>query len=112
MGPVFSTLIPLVVRGFLGLLIWAAQRGKPKADPETGTLLFRHHVLFRCFSYFSAFGIPLGITVLVIFNPPKKEGDVWAIVFLYALFAGLSAPLRFPRARGYFPASCAPYGMP
>jgi hypothetical protein len=86
-----------------------AQRGKPKADPETGTLVFRHSILFRGFSLFAALGIPLAITVLVIFNPPKKPGEVGAVFGLYGLFAVLGAPLLWESMR--FSLTVSPQGL-
>jgi hypothetical protein len=80
------------VVGFLGLLMWVAQRGKPAVAAD-GTLIFRHSWLFRGFALFAGLGIPLTITVLVVFNPPQKPGDVYAILGLYGLFILLSAPL-------------------
>src|SRR5262249_58543406 len=108
-GPYFVPMITVAVVGFLGLLAWAARRGKPRADPETGTLVFRHSILFRGFSLLAAFGIPLGITALVLVNPPKKEGDVTAIVCLYALFGALSAPLLWESMR--FSLTVSPEGL-
>jgi hypothetical protein len=97
MGPVFVGIIGGAVAGFLGLLMWVAQRGKPTVsfDPDqiAGTLVFRHSWLFRGFALFAGIGIPLAITVLVVFNPPKNPGDVYAILGLYGLFILLSAPL-------------------
>jgi hypothetical protein len=93
MQPVFFGVIGGAVVGVLGLLLWAAQRGKPRSDPETETLIFRHSILLRGFAMFAGFGIPIGITILMFFHPPKHEGDVWAIIGLYALFGVLSAPL-------------------
>jgi hypothetical protein len=109
MGPFFYPLIFVAVTGMLALFCWAAQRGKPTADPETGTLLFRHSLLLRGFALFAAFGVPLAITILVFFNPPKNEGDVWAIVGLYALFAFLSAPLLWESLR--FALTTSPEGL-
>jgi hypothetical protein len=99
MGPFFIPIVGGAVIGMLALLMWAARIGRPRVDPETGALLFRHSAIFRGFSLFAAFGIPLGITVLVIFHPPKKEGDVGAIISIYALFAVLSAPLLWESMR-------------
>ncbi|MBY0524144.1 MAG: ABC transporter permease [Gemmataceae bacterium] len=93
MGPFFYPIISISVLAFMGLLLWAAQRERPVADPVAGTVRIRHSMVFRWFSYFMAFVPPLGITVLLFFNPPRKDGDVFAIVFLYLLFGGLSAPL-------------------
>jgi hypothetical protein len=98
-GPFFIPTIALAVVGFLSLLAWAAHRGRPRIDPHTGALLFRHSIVLRGFAFFSAFVIPLGITVLVFFKPPKDEGDVWAILGLYGLFGVLSAPLLWEATR-------------
>jgi Bacterial PH domain len=86
-------LIVVAVTGLLALMAWAAQRGRPTADPASGRLVFRHSGVFRGFALFAAFGIPLGITVLVLFHPPKNDGDLIAIGFIYGLFAVLSFPL-------------------
>jgi hypothetical protein len=61
-GRIVGAIIGVVVVGFLGLLMWAAQRGKPTVDSD-GTLIFRHSLLFRGFTLFVA------ILVLVILPP-------------------------------------------
>jgi hypothetical protein len=109
MEPFFYPIIAVTVSGFLGLLLWVAQRGRPAADPETGRLLFRHSILFRGFALFAAFGIPLGITVLLLFNPPKKQSEVWAVLGLYVGFAVLSAPLLWESLR--FALTVGPEGL-
>lgn len=99
MDQYFTVIVVVGVVGFLSLLMWAAQRGRPAVDLETGTLQFRHSGLFRGFSYFFAFGVPLGITALVIFNPPKNENEIGIVVGLYGFFALLSAPLLWESLR-------------
>lgn len=100
MQPFFTSAITAaVVCAFLVFLLGAAKRGQPEAEPGTGHLLFRHHSLMRWFAYFAAFGIPIGITALVIAFPPKDPGDTLAILGLYALFAMLSAPLLWESLR-------------
>jgi hypothetical protein len=96
---VFVLAIGAAVVGFLGLLLWAARAGRPAAGPEPGALLFRHGLLLRGFALFAAFGIPLAITALVFVFPPQKEGDVGAIIGVYSLFGGLSAPLLWEAMR-------------
>jgi hypothetical protein len=108
MGPLFYGIIGGAVVGFLGLLLWAAQRGKPAVAAD-GTLIFRHSWLFRGFALFGGIGIPLAITVLVIFNPPKKPGDGYAILGLYGLFILLSAPLLWESWR--FAVYVSPQGI-
>jgi hypothetical protein len=108
MGDYFFLIVAVPVIGFLGLLMWAAQRGRPVEGPG-GTLVFRHGLLLRGFAMVMAFGIPLGITILVLFNPPKKEGDLTAIVCLYALFGVLSAPLLWEAMR--FSLTVSPEGL-
>lgn len=108
MGDYFFLIIAVPVIGFLGLLMWAAQRGRPVAGPG-GTLVFRHSLLLRGFSLLMAFGIPIGITVLMFFNPPKNESDVGAIIGLYALFGLLSAPLLWESMR--FALTVTPAGL-
>jgi hypothetical protein len=113
MGRGIAGVIGLVVVGFLGLLIWVAQRGKPTVTfapgQIVGTLVFRHSLLFRGFALFAGLGIPLAITVLVIFNPPTKEGDVYAILGLYGLFILLAAPLLWESWR--FAVYVSPQGI-
>jgi hypothetical protein len=82
----------------MAVMIAAARRGRPVVDPTTGLLLFRHGLLLRGFSIFAAFGIPIAITALVIASPPKPH-EYGAVIFLYALFAGLSVPLLWESLR-------------
>ena len=108
MGDYFFLIVAVPAIGFLSLLLWAARRGRPAEGPGA-TLVFRHGLLLRGFSLFAAFGIPLGITVLVLFNPPKQDGDVTAILCLYGLFAVLSAPLLWESMR--FSLAVTPEGL-
>jgi hypothetical protein len=109
MAPEVTPLITGAVVGFLGLLLWAARRGQPQADPETGTLVFRHSILFRGFALFAGFGVPLAITLLVILYPPKDRGDFLAVLGLYGLFFGLSAPLLWEGMR--YALTVSPQGL-
>ncbi len=74
-----------------GLLIWLGRRGMPAGAPDV--LVFQHSAWLRLFALCSAFGIPAGIAVLAFFHPPRNESDTWAMLFCFALFAGLSGPL-------------------
>jgi hypothetical protein len=65
---------------------WAAQDGE-------GRLVFRYHIALRILSTVLFFGTLLMVTVILYFNPPKNEGDVYAIIGVYALFTGLGLPL-------------------
>src|SRR5690242_5329981 len=69
----------------LGLMMWAAQRGKAQVDPHSGALLFRHNVVFRGVAILSLFGMPLAISLLLLFKPPQDAGDVKAVLGIYAL---------------------------
>jgi hypothetical protein len=75
---------------FFGMLMRAAQQGQPTAETMPGFLVFRHHILLRGFFVFATFGIPLGLTTLVVAFPPKNQGEYDAIVGLYALSTVLS----------------------
>src|SRR5262245_3182232 len=78
----------------LGLVLWAALRGRPREDPATGTVVFRYPIALRVLVFLLAFGPPLGITALIVFAKPiKTEEDAWAVVFLYGLFTALGLPL-------------------
>jgi hypothetical protein len=109
MQPYIYGIIGGAVVFFLNLMLLAAKRGQAKADPETGQLVFRHSMLFRGFAYFSAFVIPIGITILVLFQPPKNDRDVYAIIGIYALFAVLSIPLLWESIR--FSLAVSPEGL-
>jgi hypothetical protein len=87
MDSITYAVIGVSVAGVLGLLVWAAQREKPKIDFETETLVFRHSKVFRGLSLFFAFGIPFGLTILLFFVPVRNANDVWAVVGLYVGFA-------------------------
>src|SRR4051812_408729 len=91
-----SAIVAVVV---LSILTGAAQRGKPIALPGTNFLLFRYSIFFRGFSLFAAFGIPIGITALVIAEPPTKQEDYVAMLSLYAMFGAISAPLLWESMR-------------
>jgi hypothetical protein len=99
MGHEIVYLAPALVLGLFGAMAWAATLGRPMGDGSAGTVVLRHGWLLRGFALFSAFGIPFGITVLVIMHPPKQEGDVSAILGSYALFAVLSGPLLWEAMR-------------
>lgn len=93
-------LIAISVVGLLGLMAWAARRGRPRPGPDDHTVLFRHNGVFRWFAYVTAFGIPVGLTALVIAFPPKAE-EVWYALGAYVLFAGLTLPLVWEASRFY-----------
>jgi hypothetical protein len=89
----------LVVIGSLGLLLWVAQRGRPKLDAETGVVWFRHSAIFRGFALLLGFGVPLAITALIVFKPPKNRADVFAVIGVYGMFALLGGPLLWEALR-------------
>lgn len=94
-----SAIVSLLLVVFMGILMGAAQHGKPTVEPGTGFLGFRHHLLLRSFSLLMAFGIPIGITILVFIKPPTNQRDYIAIFGLYALFAVLTVPLLWESMR-------------
>jgi hypothetical protein len=89
----------LLVLGFLGLLYLVAQRGRPKLDAETGVVWFRHSAIFRGFALLIGLGVPLAITALIVFKPPKNRADVLAIIGLFGLFGLLGGPLLWEAIR-------------
>jgi hypothetical protein len=93
-------LIAVSVMGLLGLMAWAARRGRPRPGADEHTLLFRHNAIFRWFAYLTTFGIPLGLTALVVFIPPRGV-EVWYVVGVYAGFAALTLPLFWEASRYY-----------
>lgn len=99
MGPNVTSLITAVVVGLLGLLIWLAQRGQPRADPHAGTLVFSHGLLVRGLAVVLAFGVPLGITAVVVLLPPDDPVAYWPIFGLYGLFLLVGATLLWEAMR-------------
>jgi hypothetical protein len=99
MTSVVTAIIIVTVTGFLGLLVWAAERGKPTIDPTTGDMIFRHSAVFRWFTIVMAFGVPLAITILLLFKPPQNEREVYAVFGLYVGFALLTLPLLWEAVR-------------
>lgn len=94
-SPIICMLVIFILSGMLG----AAQRGKQVTEAGTGFLVFRYHLILRSFALFMAFGVPIGITALVLAKPPKDESEHQAVFGLYALFAALSAPLLWETMR-------------
>jgi hypothetical protein len=93
-------LIAVCVIALLGMMAWAARRGRPSAGGGEHTVLFHYTIVLRTFSFLAAFGIPAGITALVIAFPPKRS-EVGYVVGVYALFAGMSLPLYWETSRFY-----------
>ncbi|HJZ90535.1 MAG TPA: hypothetical protein VKE40_06650 [Gemmataceae bacterium] len=91
-------LIAVAVLGLLGFMAWAARRGRPRPGDGAHTLRFRHNAVFRLLAYLATFGIPIGLTALVIAIPPRGE-EVGYVVAAYALFAALSLPLFWEASR-------------
>lgn len=75
------------------LLLYAAHRGKAKFDPATGDVTLYHSPIYRAVAVLGAFFAPLGVTFILFFHPPKKEGDVFVILGIYAFFAAIGLPL-------------------
>ncbi len=90
-GGVFAGVIAGVVLAVLGGILYLARTGQPRE--EAGRLVFRYGLPLRILAALLLFGPLIGITVLVMFKPPVKEGDLYAILGLYALFGGLGLPL-------------------
>jgi hypothetical protein len=92
-------MISLLVLGFLGLLYRVAQRGRPKLDAGTGVVWFRHSAIFRGFALMVAVGVPLALTALIVFKPPRNRVEVLAIIGLFGLFGSLGGPLIWEALR-------------
>jgi len=98
MGAYSGTMIGLAVACLLSILFWAARKGQPTVGTENGTLMFRYHGLFRGFALVGAFGIPLAIFALGV-SFPTREDQLWAILGVVALFAGIGIPLWWEATR-------------
>lgn len=84
----------------MAVMSWAAQRGRPAARAGGRTLVFRYNFVFRWFALFAAFGVPAGITMLVVTFRPRGD-DVWYVFAIYALFASVGLPLFWETSRYY-----------
>ena len=93
-------LIAVCVVFLLGIMAWAAKRGRPTAGGEEHSVVFRYNIVLRVFAFLAAFGIPIGITALVIAFPPRRE-EIGYVIGVYAIFAGLSLPLYWETSRHY-----------
>jgi hypothetical protein len=67
------------------MLILSAKRTKPIVDRNTGLVMFQHCRLVRRFALFVAIGVPLILTPVVLFSPPKNAADRLAVKELYVL---------------------------
>jgi hypothetical protein len=93
-------LIAIGVIAILGLMAWAARRGRPSPGPNDNSVIFCYNFVLRGFAFFAAFGIPTGVTILVFLFPPRGV-EVWYVAGVYALFAALSLPLYWETSRFY-----------
>lgn len=67
----------------------------PRPGPGEGASTYRYHASFRWLTGGLAASIPGCITVMLFFLPPKNDGDLYAIFFIYTLFAALTLPLAW-----------------
>jgi hypothetical protein len=89
MAPVLSPLNIIGIVGLVLLLLYIAA-DMPRAIERRGeSITLRYTRSLRWFALFSACGMPLLITVILIGNPPKEPGDEWCIAGSYALFGVL-----------------------
>jgi hypothetical protein len=84
----------------LGVMALAGRRGRLPASDNEQSLLFRYSATLRWFAIFAAFGIPIGITLLVVAYPPRGR-QVWYVIGVYALLAAISVPLFWETSRYY-----------
>jgi hypothetical protein len=78
--------------GILCLLAWVARDMPPTIRRESGKTTIRYAFWVRCFYLFSAFALPLALTLWAIVNRPE-EGEMWCLLASYALFAFLTGPV-------------------
>ena len=107
MGDYFFLIVAVPVIGFLGLLLWAALRGRPAEAP---TARWSSATASCCAA--SPCSRPLAsrsASPSALFYPPKNGDDVTAILCLYGLFAALSAPLLWEAMR--FSLAVTPAGL-
>ena len=54
---------------------------------------FRHSTLFRGFALLVAIAVPLALSALIVFKPPRNRVEVLAFIGLFGLFGLLGGPL-------------------
>jgi hypothetical protein len=86
MAPVLSPINIIGIVGLVVLVFYVAADMKPAIERHGGSLTLRYARPLRWFALFTACGIPLLITLILIGNPPKDPGDEWCIAGSYALF--------------------------
>ena len=93
-------LMTIAVLGMVGLMVWAGQQGRPRHAPGPHQLLLRYNALFRWFTYLAAIGIPVGLTALLYFQPPRGI-ERWYVLGLDLTIAALTLPLVWEASRFY-----------
>ena len=96
-GGLVGGLIAFVVAAVLMGVMVLARAGRPVE--RQGRLIFTYGLPLKILSAVLLFGPLIGITVLVIVFPPKKDGDIYAIAGCYALFGCLGLPLFWEMMR-------------
>jgi len=93
-------IITLAVFGMVALMVWAGQQGRPRPRAGPHTLLLRYNALFRGFTYLAAIGIPVGLTAVLYFHPPRGI-QRWYVLSLYLGIAAVTMPLVWEASRYY-----------
>jgi len=94
-----SLITVLVVAALTLLLIWAARREKPTADPVAGTLLFQHSGTFRGISIALTIMMVLFLMFLIFRVPIKTRQDVLALLGLFGFCLIPPVPLLWESFR-------------
>ncbi len=98
MDPSSSILIAFCLEAGFALLFYSALRGRPKTDDATGTLWFRHSVLFRGFARFSAFAVVVSIWAITVLQLKTRQ-DAVLLIYIAAFFGTLSGVLLWETSR-------------
>ncbi len=90
--------IHFCLQAVFALLCYSALRGRPKTDDATGTLWFRHSVLFRGFARFNAFAVVVSIWAITALQLKTRE-DAVLLIYIATFFGTLSGVLLWETSR-------------
>ena len=97
---------PLGLIGLLGLLAWAARRGRPDAGPPT--ILIRHSSAFRLTTLLTAVAIPTVLMLAFAVLPPVREEGRYVLA-LFGVVMAVTLPMYWEAVRYYVFAT--PHGL-
>ena len=99
-SPIVFVLMTGCLLALVSLIALLARQGLPRLAPGARDLLFRHNSLFRSITFLAAFGLPIGLTAVLLLYPPQRA-EVPYFVAVYLIFAALTLPFVWEAGRYY-----------